>query len=232
MNIPNHIAIIMDGNRRWAEKRNISIGEGHKAGAETVRKVVDYCKKYGVKNLTLYAFSTENWKRPPNEIKSLMELLIEFLKRYIDEMNANGVRLRVIGRMKDLPLLQRKVLENSIAKTKNNTKFNLILAISYGGRMEIIDACAKIAMDLKDGKLALSDLDEENFRNYLYCPDIPEPDLLIRTSGEKRISNFLLWQISYTELYFTDVFWPDFSEKEFHKALEDYSKRQRRFGKR
>ena len=232
MNIPRHIAIIMDGNRRWAEKRNLSLEQGHKAGAETVRKVLEYCKKYGVKNLTLYAFSTENWKRPVNEVRALMRLLVDFLSKNIDEMNENGIRLRAIGKTEQLPMLQRKILENAISRTKKNSDFNLILAISYGARAEIVDACAKIAREVKDGNLDIAQINEHIFSKYLYCPDIPDPDLLIRTSSERRVSNFLLWQISYAELYFTDVLWPDFSELEFHAALEDYSKRQRRFGQR
>ncbi|HPO90495.1 MAG TPA: isoprenyl transferase [Victivallales bacterium] len=232
INLPSHIAIIMDGNRRWAEKRGLPTFEGHKAGAETVRKVVDCCKKYNVKNLTLYAFSTENWKRPLSEINALMQLLVDFLSKYTDEMMKNNVRLIAIGKIDKLPLLQRKILSSSLEKTKSNNGFNLILAINYGGRSEIVDATIKIARDVKDGKIELNEINEDTFRNYLYCPDIPDPDLLIRTSSEMRISNFLLWQISYTELYITDVLWPDFSEDEFYKAINDYSMRKRRFGGR
>ncbi len=232
MSVPNHIAMIMDGNRRWAEQHGLPVEKGHHAGAETVRRVVDYCQKHGVRNLTLYAFSTENWKRPVLEVKGLMELLSSFLGRYIDEMYENGVRLHAIGRLDKLPMVQRSFLLDAIKRTRGNKDFNLVLAISYGGRGEIADAAAKIAKEVAAGRMDVSEIDEALFRKFLYAPEIPDPDLLIRTSGEMRISNFLLWQISYSEIYFTNVLWPDFSEGDLIKALDEFSRRSRRFGGR
>jgi undecaprenyl diphosphate synthase len=232
MLVPEHIAIIMDGNRRWAEKHGQLIIKGHRAGADTVRRVVDYCQTYGVKYLTLYAFSTENWNRPKLEVKGLMSILSFFLDKYIDEMNSKGVKLSAIGRIDKLPKQQQKILYHAIKKTEKNKDWNLILAISYGGRAEIADAVVKMVSEIEAGKLKSSDINEDTLRRFLYYPELPDPDLLIRTSGEMRLSNFLLWQTSYSEIYFTDVLWPDFSEAEFEKAIKHYSQRERRFGKR
>lgn len=225
MKIPKHIAIIMDGNGRWARERNLPRIIGHKVGSESVREIIRVCLELGIEYLTLYSFSTENWQRPEEEIKGLMELLKFLLKREVDELNKNGVSLKAIGKLDYLPNDVKNELFNAIEKTKNNNKLKLYLALSYGGRQEILDAVNKII------KSKLESIDEENFRNFLYDPTLPDPDLLIRTSGEYRISNFLLWQISYTELYFTNTLWPEFRREEFLRVLEDYSKRKRKFGK-
>jgi len=225
LKIPKHIAIIMDGNGRWARERNLPRIIGHKVGSESVREIIRVCLELGIEYLTLYSFSTENWQRPEEEIKGLMELLKFLLKREVDELNKNGVSLKAIGKLDYLPNDVKNELFNAIEKTKNNNKLKLYLALSYGGRQEILDAVNKII------KSKLESIDEENFRNFLYDPTLPDPDLLIRTSGEYRISNFLLWQISYTELYFTNTLWPEFRREEFLRVLEDYSKRKRKFGK-
>ncbi len=225
MKIPKHIAIIMDGNGRWASQRNLPRIIGHKVGSESVREIIRVCIELGIEYLTLYSFSTENWQRPKEEIKGLMELLKFLLKNELDELNRNCVSIRAIGKLDYLPDDVKNELFNAIEKTKNNTKLKLYLAISYGGRQEILDAVNKII----NSKLEF--VNEENFRNFLYDPTLPDPDLLIRTSGEYRISNFLLWQISYSELYFTNILWPEFRREEFIKAIQDYSKRKRKFGK-
>ncbi len=230
--VPRHIAMIMDGNRRWAEKNGVSTLEGHEAGAKTVRRVVDYCQVHGVKYLTLYAFSTENWKRPPIEVKGLMGLLTVFLRKYIREMNEKGVKLDFIGRIDGLPSAQRNAISEAIKSTSANKNWNLVLAVNYGGRSEIIDATVKMASDIASGLIKAADINEEKFRKFLYYPSLPDPDLLIRTSGETRLSNFLLWQVSYSEIYFSKVLWPDFSEDDFKEALKFYSEKQRRFGGR
>lgn len=225
MKIPKHIAIIMDGNGRWASERNLPRIIGHKVGSESVREIIRVCLELGIKYLTLYSFSTENWQRPKEEIKGLMELLKFLLKNEVDELSKRGVSIRAIGKLDYLPNDVKDELFKAIEKTKNNNKLKLYLALSYGGRQEILDAVNKII------KSKLKSIDEENFRNFLYDPTLPDPDLLIRTSGEYRISNFLLWQISYSELYFTKTLWPEFRREEFIKAIEDYSKRKRKFGK-
>lgn len=225
MKIPKHIAIIMDGNGRWASERNLPRIIGHRAGSESVREIIRVCLELKIEYLTLYSFSTENWQRPKEEIKGLMELLKFLLKNEVDELNRNGVSIRAIGRLDYLPNDVKNELFKAIEKTKNNNKLKLYLALSYGGRQEILDAVNKII------KSKLESIDEETFRNFLYDPNLPDPDLLIRTSGEYRISNFLLWQISYSELYFTKTLWPEFRREEFIKAIEDYSKRKRKFGK-
>lgn len=227
-----HIAIIMDGNRRWAEQRGLLALDGHKAGAQTVRKIVEACKDFDIKYLTLYAFSTENWNRPKKEIGGLMFLLKRFINVNIDKINEEGIRLRAIGKIDLLPNSARNVLLKGIEKTKNNYKWNVILALSYGGRAEIIDAVKKISSEAVKGKINPEKIDENTFRNYLYAPDVPDPELLIRTSGEYRVSNFLLWQISYTELWITEKFWPDFDKEDLKEAINSYCKRERRFGKR
>lgn len=226
-NLPQHIAIIMDGNGRWARKRGLPRFYGHKKGVDAVRKVVRACGELGFKYLTLYVFSTENWQRPKEEINQLMKLLEKLLIKEEKELNKNNVLVRAIGQLDRLPTKVQENLNYLINKTKDNTGLNLILAISYGGRTEIIDAIKKIVKEQKD----FSELTIEKFRQYLYAPDVPDPDLLIRTAGEKRISNYLLWQCAYTELYFTEVLWPDFNKKELIKAIQDYAQRKRRFGR-
>jgi len=225
LKIPKHIAIIMDGNGRWANERNLPRIIGHKVGSESVREIIRVCLELGIEYLTLYSFSTENWQRPKEEIKGLMELLKFLLKNEVDELNRNGVSIKAIGRLDYLPNDVKNELFKAIEKTKNNNKLKLYLALSYGGRQEILDAINKII----NSKLEF--VDEGTFRNFLYDPNLPDPDLLIRTSGEYRISNFLLWQISYSEFYFTKTLWPEFRREEFIKAIEDYSKRKRKFGK-
>ena len=221
-----HLAIIMDGNGRWAKERGLSRSEGHRAGAEQIAKVVDAAREFGLKYLTVYAFSTENWKRPQDEVRVLMELIKEFTTNMLPDMMKNNVRLRTIGRTSDLPLLSRTALLKAIDATAKNDGFTLNIALSYGGRAEMIDAMNKMLKERKSDK----PLTEEEFLNYLYAPDIPDPDLMIRTSGEMRISNFLLWQLSYSELYVTPVYWPDFGKEELAKALENFASRDRRFG--
>ena len=228
--IPRHVAIIMDGNGRWAKARGLSRLKGHEHGAESVRAIIRACKDAGVQYLTLYAFSVENWVRPKDEIDGLMSLLIRFLRTQEHELHDNEVRLRLIGRIGDLSANVRKELARVMKATEHYTKGNLVLALSYGGRTEIANAAREIARKAKAGELDPETVDETTVAAHLYAPDIPDPDLLIRTSGEMRISNFLLWQISYAELYVTKVFWPDFREEEFRKALEDYAGRHRRFG--
>jgi len=224
-NIPLHVGIIMDGNGRWARKKGLPRVMGHKVGVESVRSVIRMARKIGIKYLTLYTFSSENWQRPKEEVTYLMQLLKTLLIREVDELNRQGVRIRAIGRLENLGREVLEALNYAVEKTKNNNELNLYLALSYGGRQEIVDAVNRI---LKSG---LEEVDEENFRNFLYDPDLPDVDLLIRTAGEYRISNFLLWHTAYAELYITDVLWPDFREEEFLKAIEDYSKRIRKFGK-
>ena len=232
MKVPRHVAIIMDGNKRWADARGLSAIKGHEAGVEAVKGTLDACQMLGIEYLTLYAFSSENWKRPAYEINGLMRLLEVFINSHIDEINEKGVRLRAIGRLEKLPSRPKKLLFEAIEKTKNNKKGNLTLAISYGGRSEIADAAGRIASLAADGKINPSDVNEEFFAKFLYAPDIPDPELLIRTSGEMRVSNFLLWQISYSEIYVANVLWPDFSKSDLESALKSYFLRERRFGKR
>ena len=228
--LPKHVAIIMDGNGRWAEKHAFPRVRGHRKGAESVRTIVTLCRKLGIGYLTLYAFSEENWKRPPHEVNALMKLLGSFLKRELKEMKENGIRLNVIGRPEKLPATTRKVLQDTIRETSHGSKMVLTLALSYGGRQEILDAARAIARKVQNGVMDPADISEDQFSGSLYTSGMPDPDLLIRTSGEYRISNFLLWQISYSEIYVTPTLWPDFGEAEFLKALSEYQKRDRRFG--
>ena len=228
--VPVHVAIIMDGNGRWARRRGWPRIRGHREGAESVRAILRACKKAGVKYLTLYAFSTENWIRPKTEVSGLMGLLHRFLRDQAQELHENKVRLRVIGHIHDLPERLQKELALVMKETEHYTEGTLTLALSYGGRVEIVDAVRKLATDVKEGSLPIKAITEETFRKYLYAPDIPDPDFMIRTSGEMRISNFLLWQLSYAELYITEILWPDFREKEFFVALAEYARRHRRFG--
>lgn len=227
--IPKHIAIIMDGNGRWAKKKSFVRIDGHRAGVKTVRDITEYCREIGVKVLTLYAFSVENWKRPKREVNLLMKLLEEFLYKELDNLKKNQIKLMVIGKWRELPAGVVKSIKHVMHETKDCEKMILNLALNYGGRTEILDATKKIVEDSKSGKL-VGQIDEEMFRSYLYTNGLPDPDLLIRTSGEYRVSNFLLWQISYSEIWVTDVLWPDFKRKHLEKALDDYAKRNRRFG--
>jgi undecaprenyl diphosphate synthase len=229
-NLPEHVAIIMDGNGRWAKKRNLPRLAGHRAGREPVRMCVRTCAKLGVQYLTLYTFSLENWKRPQSEVDGLMMFLEDVLTTEYLELNENGVRLSVIGRIDMLPLSTREALLETIDKLSGNDHLKLTLAISYGGRAEIADAARKIAEDVKTGTLALEDVTEERFQEFLYDPGMPDPDLLIRTSGELRISNFLLWQIAYSEIHVTDVLWPDFKEEHLLEGIREFTKRERRYG--
>ena len=225
-----HVAIIMDGNGRWAERRGLPKVEGHRQGARQVTEVLKAAQEYGVEFLTLYAFSTENWKRPVAEVTALMGLLEEFIDDKLPELMKNGIRLRTIGRTEDLFPGARKKLLYAIEMTEKNDGGTLNLALNYGGRAEIVDAVNKMAAEMTEKSGRFPKVTEESFRNYLYAPDIPDPDLLIRTSGELRLSNYLLWQLAYTELYVTDCLWPDFDEKELEKAIIQYNKRDRRFG--
>jgi len=228
--LPRHIAIIMDGNGRWAKKKNLSRISGHIKGVGAVREVVTACRELGIKVLTLYAFSIENWRRPPEEVKALMELLKEYLLKEVEEMVQNNIRLCAIGRLDDLPLDVQSTLRETIQKTEKCDGMILNLALSYGGRSEILHAVQGILSDFQKGKVNPEEITFQRFSRYLWTWGIPDPDLLIRTSGELRISNFLLWQIAYTELYVTETLWPDFDRRELLKAIADYQSRERRFG--
>ena len=230
-NVPVHIAMIMDGNGRWAKQRGLPRLKGHEAGAETVRCVLHYCRDYGVRYLTLYAFSTENWARPPAEVLGLMSLLRRFLRENEPELHANQVRLRVIGRREDLKPVLAHELKRVEKATQSYDRGNLILALSYSGRSELVRAVRLIAEQVAAGTLKPGAIDEATIAANLYAPDVPDPDLIVRTSGELRLSNFLLWQASYSEIYVTPVLWPDFREPDFRAALDAYGQRQRRFGR-
>jgi len=229
--VPRHVAIIMDGNGRWAQQRKLPRIEGHRAGAESVRAIVRACGELDIEYLTLYAFSIENWNRPKAEVAALMHLLEFYLKQEIPELNKNNVRLTAIGRIHELPQSGQKQLQKSIEALNKNTGLTLVLALSYGGRAEIVDAVREITREVKAGRLDVADIDEKVIGNHLYTRSIPDPDLLIRTSGEMRVSNFLLWQISYAEIHVTETLWPDFRKPQLLEALEDYGKRHRRFGR-
>lgn len=227
-----HLAIIMDGNGRWAEAHGLPRGEGHRRGADAVNEAVRGAIKNNVKYLTLYAFSTENWKRSKLEVTTLMKLLEQFLDEKIGELADEGIRLNMIGRLEGLPGSVQRKLAKSMEKTKANERLVLTLALNYGGRPELADAAKRLAADVAAGKLKPEAVDEALFARYLYDPELPDVDLLVRTSGEMRVSNFLLWQIAYAEIYVTDVLWPDFDEAELKKALAVYGNRDRRFGGR
>jgi len=227
-NIPRHIAIIMDGNGRWARKRGLSRSMGHREGSVTLKKIVEACYNLGVKYLTVYAFSTENWSRPKEEVDELMKLLLEYLKNAEKELKGKNVRIRVIGDRKRLPAEIVSEIERVEEKTSHNDGLIFIIALNYGGRQEIVDAVNAIAEDIKNGNI--TEINEEVISQRLYTRDIPDPDLLIRTSGELRLSNFLIWQSSYSELFFSDVLWPDFTPKHLEEAILSYQGRQRRFG--
>ena len=228
--VPRHIAIIMDGNGRWACGKGFSRLSGHERGAEAVRDCLKGCRELGVEFLTLYAFSTENWKRPRAEIVGLMKLLERFLEKELPELNAQGVRLQAIGRIGDLPASTQKALHRTIEATAHNEHLTLILALSYSSRMEIIDGIQSIVREVQAGRLDPASIDPALFSKHLYTRTYPDPDLLIRTSGEMRLSNFLLWQLSYTEFYITPTFWPDFRKADLFEAVREYGNRHRRFG--
>ena len=230
-NLPRHIAVIMDGNGRWAKRKGALRIFGHRNAVEAVRDITEGCGELGIKYLTLYAFSTENWGRPKAEIDGLMELLVNTLKQEIKRLTENQVRLITIGDTSHLPGECQKNLEWAIDQTKNNSGLTLVLALSYSGRWEIIKAVKTLANEVKDGKVKVEDINENLFANYLQTSNIPDPELLIRTSGEMRLSNFLLWQIAYTELYITPTLWPDFRKDHLYEAIWSYQQRERRFGK-
>ena len=228
--MPTHIAIIMDGNGRWAKSRFLPRTAGHKAGVETIRKVVKEADRLGIKYLTLYAFSTENWKRPKLEVDALMNLLVTYLRNEIDELHKNNIKLTAVGDFEKLPEACVKELHSAMDKTKDNTGVHLNLALNYGGRNDIREAVVEIAKEYKEGKISLEDITEERIKKHLSTGEIPDPDLVIRTSGEQRLSNFLLWDIAYSEFYYTDIHWPDFDGEALEKAIYAYQKRDRRFG--
>lgn len=229
--LPRHVAIIMDGNGRWAKQHGHDRVFGHQNGVDSVDKVTEAAAELGIEYLTLYAFSTENWNRPKAEVDALMEILSSALKHNIEKISKNNVRLIVIGDWSRLSEKTCANLHDAMKLTDNNTGLKLVLAISYSSRWEIIEAVKHIAADTKEGKISTDDINDDLFANYLSTKGIPDPDLLIRTSGEYRISNFLMWQLSYSELYFTDICWPDFKKEQFYDAIIDYQKRERRFGK-
>lgn len=230
-NLPEHLAIIMDGNGRWAKQKGFMRVFGHENGTTAVRETVEACAKLGIKNLTLYAFSTENWNRPKLEVDTLMGLLAKSLKNELPKLEKNSIRLNTIGNLEKLPKSVQKELLHVIEKTRNNNHMTLTLALNYGSREEMVTALKNICLETKNGLLALEDINETTISKHLYTHDLPDVDLVIRTSGEHRISNFLLWQIAYAEFYFTNVLWPDFREKDLHEAIISYQKRERRFGK-
>ena len=228
--LPEHVAIVMDGNGRWAKKRGKTRNEGHRVGIEKIREMVEICADTGIKFLTIYAFSCQNWKRPRAEVNFLMKRFERYLDKEGQELKRKGIRLRVIGRKEELSGSLQKKIEKTMRMTRNNDKLHLNLAINYGGQEEIVDAVKKIAEEVRKGTLVSQEIDVDLFRKYLYTEHQPYPDLLIRTSGEQRVSNFLLWQIAYAELWITPTLWPDFGKEEFIKAVSDYASRKRRFG--
>ena len=219
-----HVAIIMDGNGRWARERGLPRIEGHRVGAQRVEDVVEWASDLGIDYLTLFAFSTENWKRPPDEVAFLFDLFVRFMSSKVEKMKREGVRMKIIGRKDSLPEKVRKTWDWIERETREGKKITVVVALNYGGRAEIVDAVNSMI------SRGVDRVDEETFKEYLYFPEMPDPDLVIRTSGEMRISNFLLWQIAYSELYFTEKYWPDFEREDLVKALEDFSRRERRFG--
>ena len=228
--IPNHIAIIMDGNGRWAVKKGLPRSFGHKAGVDALKDIVKICSDLGVRILTVYAFSTENWKRPKEEVGYLMKLLVEYMRKEIEDLNANRVRIKILGDIELLPNATKEEILNAVKSTKNNDGLQFNIALNYGGRLEILNACRSIIDDLKTNKIQIDLLDEDLFEKYLYTGKDSDPDLIIRTSGERRLSNFLLWQGAYSELVFTDTLWPDFKKENLIEAINEYQNRNRRFG--
>ncbi|NDI99268.1 isoprenyl transferase [Flavobacterium sp. LaA7.5] len=229
--LPKHLAIIMDGNGRWAKQKGMLRVFGHENGTKAVRETVEASAKLGIENLTLYAFSTENWNRPKLEVDTLMKLLVNSLKNELPTLQNNNIKLSTIGNTNQLPESARKQLDEVIEITKNNTRMTLTLALSYGSREEIVSAVKAISEKIKTNNLEISDISESTINQHLYTSNLPDVDLVIRTSGEQRISNFLLWQVAYAEFYYTDILWPDFREKDLHEAIISYQKRERRFGK-
>ena len=229
--VPRHVAVIMDGNGRWAQRRGLSRIEGHKRGKEAVREIVEASRELGLAYLTLYAFSSENWQRPPHEVRALMGLLNRYLRIELRRMMRYDIRLRAIGNLERLPANVRKSLLDAVDATRDNTGLNVVLAVSYSAREEIVSAVQALAQDVRSGRLDPGRIDERTLEGALWTSDIPAPDLLIRTSGEFRVSNFMLWQLAYTELYVTDTLWPDFDRAAFERALAEYQRRDRRFGR-
>jgi len=229
--LPRHIAIIMDGNGRWAKEQGKDRLFGHYHGVESVRNIVEGCAELGIQYLTLYAFSTENWDRPKDEVTGLMELLVQTIRKEVPTLNKNNIKLHLIGNIEMLPPSARKELDEACEETKKNSGLNLVMALSYSSRWEIINAVKNIGKEIKNGLLDPDDITDDIFKNYLCTVNLPDPELMIRTSGEYRISNFLLYQLAYTELYFTDTLWPDFRKENLYDALLDYQNRERRFGK-
>ena len=230
-NLPNHIAIIMDGNGRWAEQKGKPRVFGHKNGVTSVKEVIEGCREIGVNYLTLYAFSTENWNRPKLEVKTLMALLVSSLRKELNTLVKNNIKLNTIGNIENLPEKAQTELAEVVEKTKNNTSLTLTLALSYGSREEIVNVIRNISKKVVNNQIAIEEINENIINNHLYTFSLPDVDLLIRTSGEKRISNFLLWQIAYAELYFTNTLWPDFRKENLFNAIVDFQQRERRFGK-
>lgn len=228
--VPAHIAIIMDGNGRWAKSRFMPRTYGHKVGVETIRKVVKECSRLGVKYLTLYAFSTENWKRPKDEVSALMGLLVKYLRNELEELHKNNVKILTIGDISKLPQACIEELDHAKEKTKDNRGLVMSLALNYGGRNDLVNAVKKISQEVLNGKISIEEIGDDLISNHLSTKESPDPDLVVRTSGEQRLSNFLLWELAYSEFYFTDIHWPDFDEKELQKAIFAYQSRDRRFG--
>lgn len=228
--LPKHIAIIMDGNGRWAKKRALPRVAGHRAGVEALREAIETSSQIGIEILTLYAFSTENWKRPKKEVDALMNLLVEYLSKEINELHRNNIKISTIGNIYGLPDAPKNAVLKALSLTKNNTGLIVNIALNYGGRDELIHAIKNMISDTQKGLIQLEDIDENKIENYLYTSNLPDPDLLIRPSGELRISNFLLWQLAYTEFWFTDILWPDFKKEDLIEAIKSYQSRERRYG--
>ena len=229
-NLPKHIALIMDGNRRWAKERNLDIKQGHYAGTENLEKIALYANKIGIKYMTVYAFSTENWKRSEAEVKGLMLLLKAYVEKMLAKTNSNNIKINILGDISKLDISLQKSINRILDKTKENTGLTLNIAFNYGGRDEIVKATQKISEEVKKGNINVEDIDEKMVGDYLYTKGQPDPDIMIRTSGELRLSNFLLWQLAYTEFVFLNKYWPDFNEKDLDNAVEDFQKRHRNFG--
>ena len=231
VSIPSHVCVIMDGNGRWAKKRLMPRSFGHRKGVETTRRMVEFCARAGIKHLTLFAFSSENWNRPDEEVNSLMELFMQSLQKYTDELHAKGIRIRFIGNRSLFSDSLQQQIDETESKTFNNSTMTLNIAANYGGQWDIVNAARVLARQVQAGELAVADIDEQVFSQALALGDSPDPDLFIRTGGEQRISNFLLWQLAYTEFYFSDRLWPDFADADVRAALDEYARRQRRYGK-